>query len=241
MPIKPGLSTLFTGLVLACTILTGPGRAQTAVDLQIVLAVDTSGSVDGHEFALQLSGIAAALRDATVLAAIRSGPNARIAVSVVLWSDPSLPQFSTPWRLLTDAASAADFARRIEQLPRVRSGGTGIGKAIQFCADLFRDNGLSSRRRVIDLSGDGAEPALQEWSVSPRQARDYAVSNGITINGLAILTDDPELDSYYRDQVIGGPDAFLLAVESLDDFAAAMRRKLVREIEYRPTVSQLAN
>lgn len=240
-PLLAGLfAGLLAGLLLAGTILPGPARAETAVDLQLVLAVDTSGSVDAREYALQLSGIAAALRDEEVLAAIRSGPNARIAASVALWSDASLPKSATPWHLLSDAGSVARFARRVETLPRIRSGGTGIGSAIRFCVGLFRDNGLTSHRRVIDLSGDGAETAWRDWGISPAQARAYATSRGVTINGLAILTDEPALDAYYRREVAGGPGAFVMAVESLADFAAAMRRKLIREITYRPELSRLA-
>ena len=215
------------------------GRAQTPVDLQLVLAVDTSGSVDAREFKLQLSGIATALRDEEVVAAIQSGPNARIAVAVALWSDASHPKFATAWYVLSDHKSVASLAQYIPTLPRRRSGTTGIGKAIQFCVDLFDGSGLSSLRRVIDLSGDGAETAMREWSVSPSQARAYALEHGVTINGLAILTDDPQLEAYYRSEVVGGPGSFVLAVESLEDFASAMRRKLVREIQYRPEMSRL--
>ena len=246
MPVKffrrlPLANLVLANLVLAGAVLAAGARAETAVDLQLVLAVDTSGSVDEREYALQLAGIAAALRDETVLAAIQSGPNKRIAASVALWSDPSLPKSATPWHILSDAESVAGFARRVQGLARIRSGGTGIGSAIRFCVDLFQGNGLASPRRVIDLSGDGAETAWREWGISPAQARTYALSRGVTINGLAILTDEPALDAYYRREVVGGPGAFVMAVDSLKDFAAAMRRKLIREITYRPQLSRLAD
>lgn len=233
------LAALIASLALFGPASITQGQAQTPVDLQLVLAVDTSGSVDAREYKLQLSGIATALRDEEVMAAIRSGPNARIAVAVALWSDASHPKFATAWYVLSDRESVATLARHIQTLPRRRSGTTGIGKAIQFCVDLFEGSGLSSVRRVIDLSGDGAETAMREWSVSPRQARAYALDHDVTINGLAILTDDPLLDVYYRSEVVGGPGAFVLAVETLEDFASAMRRKLVREIQYQPKVSRL--
>ena len=225
--------------LLAATALLLPANASNSVDLQLVLAVDSSSSVDGHEYKLQLSGIATALRDPEVLAAIQSGPVGRIAVALVRWSGPSERKIATPWHILHDAGSVARFADMVETLPRRLGGGTGIGKAVTFSVDLFERNGLQSQRRVIDLSGDGAETAWREWSVSPQQARAYALARGVTINGLAIMTDDPGLDRYYRAEVIAGPDAFVMSVESLADFPATMRLKLLREIEHRPQVSRL--
>lgn len=222
---------ILTSLGLAST---GAARADTRVDLQLILAVDVSGSVDGHDYGLQISGISSALQDAVVLAAIQSGPNARIAVSLVLWSDPSKPKYATPWHVLSDRKSVSVFANLVENLPRRGSGGTGIGKALQFCIAHFEHNGMQGGRRVIDLSGDGAETAFGDWSVLPRVSRRSAADRNITINALAIMTDDRTLDTYYRNEVIVGSDAFVITVETLGDFTDAMRRKLLREISNRP-------
>jgi hypothetical protein len=218
-----------------------PAGAQVDVDLQIVFAIDASASVDRDEFALQMSGIAAAFRDEAVIAAIGSGPRRRIAVRAMIWAESGWPKDATPWHVLDGTESADAFARLIESYPRRIEGGTGIGSAILHAVRLFDGDALTSRRRVIDLSGDGRETTFRDWKVSPAQARNVAVSRGITVNGLAILTDEPDLDVYYRDEVIGGFGAFVITAGSIDDFASAMRKKLRREIEYEPTVSGVSN
>lgn len=231
---------LFT-IVVTCA-LGAPSRAPAAndaLDLELVLAVDASGSVNDDEFRLQMSGIATAFRDPAVLAAIREGPAGRIAVTVALWSESNLPKAALAWHVVGDAASAERFARQVEGFPRrVAAGGTGIGKGVMYALDLLRNNGLGADRQVIDVSGDGVETGFRDYTVPISQARQAADILGVTINGLAILTDDPDLESYYRAQVITGPGAFALSVDRYEDFAAAMRIKLVREIENRPIVSQ---
>ena len=240
-PAFAGSLAALLAALLAEAFLLSPALADEpgSVDLQLILAVDSSSSVDGHEYKLQLAGIATALRDPEVLSAIQSGPVGQIAVCLVRWSGPTERKIATPWHILHDANSVAAFAALVEALPRRLGGGTGIGKAVTFAVDLFDKNGLESPRRVIDLSGDGAETAWREWSVSPQQARAYALARGVTINGLAIMTDDPTLDRYYRAEVIAGPEAFVMSVESLADFPAVMRLKLLREIEHRPQVSRV--
>lgn len=219
--------------------LAAAARAATEVDLELVLAVDASGSVDDGEFALQLGGIAAALRDPEVLAAIRSGPTGRIAVTLAVWAEANRPKGALPWRIVSDASSLAAFAREVETAGRmIPAGGTGIGKAIWFSVGLIERNGIEAPRRVIDISGDGRETAFREWSVPVGQARQIARSRAVTVNGLAILNEEPDLEAYYRAQVIVGAGAFTLAARTYEDFAAAMRRKLIREIEYQPEVSQ---
>ncbi len=235
---------LFTIIGLALTIcLAGvaAARAETEVDLELVLAVDGSGSVDGREFALQMAGIAAAFRDPEVVAAIASGPRGRIAVTLAVWAEANRPKDSLPWEVIADAASAARFADLVETHPRrIPAGGTGIGKAIWYSIGLIERNGIEAPRRVIDLSGDGRETAFREWSVPVRQARNIASARAVTINGLPILNEEPELEDYYRKNVITGAGAFTEVAQSYEDFAQAMRRKLIREIEYRPEVSRLA-
>lgn len=213
--------------------------AQTEVDLQLVLAVDASGSVDQSEFALQMSGIAAAFRDPEVLTAIVAGPLGRIGVTVAFWAESAYPKDAMPWVLIGDASSAEGFARRVEGYPRtIPGGGTGIGRGVIYCVDLIEANGMTSPRRVIDVSGDGKETPFRYFSVPPAQARAYALARGVSINGLAILSDEPDLDSYYRRDVVGGSGAFTMAANDFEDFAEAMRRKLIREIRSRPLVSQ---
>lgn len=224
----------FSILISLGLVAPGAARADTSVDLQLILAVDVSGCVDGHDYKLQISGISSALQDASILAAIQSGPSARVAISLVLWSDPSRPKYATPWHVLSDRKTVSDFANLVENLPRRGSGGTGIGKALQFCIAHFENNGMHGGRRVIDLSGDGAETAFGDWSVLPRESRRSAADRNITINGLAIMTDDRTLDTYYRNEVIVGSDAFVITVETLGDFTDAMRRKLLREIATHP-------
>ena len=228
------------GIVFA--VLAGAvARAQTPVDLELILAVDASGSVDPREYALQMSGIAAAFRDDEVIAAIQSGPLARIGVAVVIWSESRRPKDLIPWQVVSDRASAATFAHTVETHPRnIPDGGTGIGRAVLYAISQFDRNALTSERQVIDVSGDGRETTFREFSVPPAQARSRAISRGITVNGLAILTDDSELTEYYRREVVGGTDAFAMSAASYDDFAVAMRRKLIREIDYRPIISRLS-
>lgn len=210
------------------------------VDLELVLAVDTSGSVDDDEYALQVSGIARAFRDPEVVAAIAAGPLGRIAVTVSFWAESQLPKQSLAWLIIADAADADAFAARLESLPRAAPvGGTGIGRGVIYSVRLMQDNGLNGLRRVIDVSGDGRETPFRYFSVPPEQARAYAAANGVTVNGLAILADEPDLERYYRDSVIVGPGAFTLAADDFAAFAEAMRRKLIREIRYRPSLSRL--
>jgi hypothetical protein len=215
--------------------------AQSEADLELVLAVDVSGSVDETEYSLQITGIAAAFRDPEVLEAIATGSVGRIAVSVVFWAESAYPKHSMPWTLIGDATGAEAFAQRLESRPRsIPGGGTGIGRGVMYAVDLIESDAILSPRRVVDVSGDGRETPHRYRSVPPRQARAYALARGVTINGLAILTDEPDLESYYREEVIGGGEAFAMAANGFEDFAEAMRLKLIREIEYRPRVSSLA-
>jgi hypothetical protein len=216
-----------------------PANAQTKVDLQLVLAVDASGSVDEAEYALQMSGIAAAFRDPQVLAAIAKGYHGRIAVALVTWAESAEPKDASPWHVVADPAGAERFARLAERFPRRVIGGTGIGRALFFSMRLIEASGFKSTRRVVDLSGDGTETPTRYFSVDAPQAKARARASGITINGLAILTDEPELEAYYRNRVISGPGAFAMAAASYGAIAEALRRKLIREIEYRPDVSRL--
>ena len=230
--------------VVASLIVSGPpvftpAVAAPAVDAEIVLAVDASYSIDEREYALQLAGIAAAVRDPDVLSAIRTGPAGRIAITLATWAEPRWPKDAAPWHLIQDRAGAERFARRVEAHRRRVNGGTGIGHAVMFCIRLFKDNGFAGSRRIIDVSGDGRETAPRDWNVTPSQARAAAIARGITVNGLVLLSEDPDLAAYYAAHVIGGDGAFVMTASTIEDFAAVFRRKLIREIEDRQVVSRL--
>ena len=216
-----------------------PVRAATQVDLELVLAVDASGSISDQEFALQMTGIAAAFRDAEVLEAIRSGPTASIGVSVAIWAESEGYKDATPWHVLDGPAAAETFARLVEAFPRRIEGSTGIGRGVLYSVRLIEYNDLTSPRQVIDVSGDGRETTFRYHSVPPSQARHAATAQGITVNGLAILSEEPDLAAYYRSEVIGGFGAFVMVAETIDDFGRAIREKLLREIEYRPVIGRL--
>ncbi|MDQ2102619.1 DUF1194 domain-containing protein [Azospirillum isscasi] len=214
--------------------------ADTPVDLELVLAVDVSGSVDAEEGRLQREGYVAALTDPKIQAAIRGGPYGRIAMTYVEWAGDGFQRVTVPWTLLGDRNSVESFASSIAESPYLTAQWTSISAAIDFSARLFDDNGFEGTRRVIDVSGDGVNNRGRpvQW------ARDEAVAAGITINGLPILNDRPnpwggaapvDLDGYYQDHVIGGPGAFLVPAISFDAFADAILSKLLLEISGLPS------
>lgn len=222
-------------LAMAC----GPASSQeTDVDLELVLAVDVSRSMDPTEQELQKDGYVAALQHPEVLAAIRAGLLGRIAVTYVEWAGPGAQTVVAPWTVIDGAASAAAFTARISAAQVSNMRATSISGAIAYSASLLDNSPFRGSRQVIDVSGDG--PNNSGFPVL--QARDEVVARGITINGLPIMIHADyfggysirELDIYYEDCVIGGPGAFLVTVESIDRIAEAIRRKLVLEIAGRP-------
>lgn len=218
--------------------------AQTTVDLQLVLAVDTSRSMDEDEQRLQRAGYVAALRDPQVIRAIGSGPLGRIAVTYVEWAGQGLQAVLVPWTLIDGAEAAARVADRLAAIPLQRMRRTSISDALTFSAAAFEESGFVAARRVIDISGDG--PNNSGFLVT--DARDAAVARGITINGLPIMLkpgsmsgffDVRDLDLYYEDCVIGGFGAFIVTVQHPAEFAGAIRRKLILEIAGPPAASPL--
>ncbi len=210
------------------------------VDLELVLAMDASGSISNAEYILQLEGTAAAFRDPAIQAAITSGPAGKIAVSVMLWSDAAFPKIKSGWFVLDSARSADTFSRLVEtfQLSEDRTvdiggGGTGIGAGVREAVDMLNTNTHQGLRRVIDVSGDGIETEFSfSKGIMVRDAKLIAQAEGITINGLPILSENfPALDEYYRDEVIAGPGAFVEKASGFEDFGRAIRRKLLREIQ----------
>ena len=221
-------------LVVSATLPPSACAGERQVDLQLVLAVDASGSIDARRFELQRRGYADAFADPRVLQAIRSGPLQSIAVTMFQWTGPSLQARILDWMVIEDAASAAAVAAvaaAITATPRqLFRGGTSISGALDYAARLFPDSGLAGEHRVIDVSGDGANNIGRLAA----DARDAAVAAGIVINGLPILALEPDLERYYRDNVIGGPGAFVVAVDSFDHFGAAILNKLISEIAAAP-------
>ena len=235
MRLTPALYAIrFAAALLLAFSVYPPAFAQTAVDLQLVLAVDASGSVDQRRFELQMQGYVAAFHDPRVLQAIQSGATQAIAVTMVQWTGPALQVQVLPWTLINDATTAHAFAAAIVATPRrLFSGGTSISGVIDYAVPLMLESPFKGTRRVIDISGDGSNNRGR----SAADARDDAVRAGIIINGLPILALEPGLDRYYSDNVIGGPGAFVIAAESYETFADAILKKLIREMatnEQRP-------
>ncbi len=223
------VSSLAAALLLAVF---GAARAETPaapaqVDLQLVLAVDASGSVNQTRFELQRQGYAAAFRNPQVQQAIAAGSRHAIAVAVVQWTGPSLHVLVVDWTRVSDAKSANALADAIEAAPRrLFGGGTSLSGAIDYAMTMLAASPWRGARRVIDISGDGSNNAGRPAAL----ARDAAIQAGIVINGLPITWIEPGLDLYYRDNVIGGPGAFVIAADSYDNFADAVLNKLVTEI-----------
>lgn len=215
---------------------TGTASAKT-VDIELVLAVDASGSVDDREYTLQLEGIAQGFRDATVRRAIRSGPTKSIAVNLLVWAEPQIPKDMTGWFVITSDAEAEHFAATVATFPRRQSGSTAIGEGIAAALRAIDGNDIEATRAVVDVSGDGRESVAREFTVLVGQARAMALSRGIMINGLAIQNEVSDLADYYRRNVQAGPDSFVMTARDYEDFAEAMRLKLLREIEYRPRLA----
>ena len=197
------------------------------VDLELVLAIDCSYSVDAREFELQKIGLAEAFRHPGVLAAIQAGALKAIGVTVVQWSGHGMQSVAVPWTTVADAASAARLAARIASMERTAGrGATSISSMIQFAISSLDGNPLQGLRRVIDISADGRNNT--GYGIAAAQA--LALIQGVTVNGLAILNEVPTLNLYFEQQVIAGPRAFVMEAADYDDYALAILRKLIREI-----------
>jgi len=224
----------FTALV-ASGLMIGALRAQSPdeVDLALVLAVDISNSMDPEEQDLQRDGFVAAFRSSLVQDAIKAGMLGRIAVVYMEWAGSRRQTVVVPWTIIDGPASAAGFADRLAQAPTQRAPRTSISGAIDLGVRLLAESQVEASRQVIDISGDGANNEGR----SVTQARNEALARGITINGLPIMLnrargywDVDKLDDYYRDCVIGGSGAFMVPVRDREQFAQAIKTKIVREI-----------
>ncbi len=231
----------FIALYLVLAVLATPAGGQdTAVDLELVIAVDVSFSMDQREQAIQRNGYVDALQSPSVLRAIRGGPLGRIAVTYVEWGGNAVQ--TVPWTVIDSAQSAARFARTLQRQPMRRLPFTSISDTIALARRLIGSNAFQARRRVIDISGDGPN----NYGAPAPVARDAAIREGITIDGLPVMLERPssaptipDIDAYYRHCVIGGNGAFLMRVTSLKGFGDAIRKKLVTEITG-PGLSELS-
>lgn len=212
----------------------GEAAAAATVDVELVLAVDISYSMDPDEQALQREGYAAALTSTEFINAVREGQHGKIVVTYVEWAGAGEQRVVAPWRVIEDRESAESFAREIADAPYRRAYRTSISGVLQFAAPLFATSGQRGLRRVIDVSGDGANNHGMPVTI----ARDDVLARGITINGLPIMLKRPSaasmdidhLDVYYEDCVIGGPSAFVIPIHDRTQFKEATRTKLVLEV-----------
>ncbi len=233
------VTTKLRGLAILAAVavplsLAGPAQA-VPVGLELSLIIDVSGSVDATEYGLQRGGYVQAFQNPAVQAAILGSVGGAIAVNFIQWSGAAQQQQSVGWTLIDSVASSNAFATAINGVARAFQGQTAPGSAINFAVPLFDNNGFEGARKVIDVSGDGA----QNDGVSTAGARNAAVALGFTINGIPI-GGDPSVNAFYATDVIGGPGAFSDPANSFGEFAAAIERKLVKEIVGVPEPATLA-
>lgn len=218
-------------------------RADDPVDVALVLAVDVSRSVDEDEARLQREGYRSALTDPRLVEAIRGGITGSVAIAYVEWAGLEYQRLVLPWTRIGSQDQAEIWATALAEAPRASLSWTSISRAIDFSSRVLAECPFEATRRVIDISGDG----VNNSGPPAEEARDRAVAEGITINGLPILNDRPNfgrrppipLDIYFRESVIGGPGAFMVAAEGFEDFGQAVRRKLIREIAGLPAEPDL--
>ena len=219
---------------LAAAAPASTARAATPVDLQLVLAVDVSRSIDEVEAVLQRRGYVEALTNDRIIDAILSGENRRIAVCYTEWAGTHYQVVVIDWAMIDSPSAARRFAEKLAEAPRQSQSWTAVGAALAHAGQRFDNSGFVSKRRVIDISGDGrtndGPPA--------ELVRDRLVQLGIVINGLPVMMNrtnfgrppDLTLDKYYEENVIGGPGSFMIVADNFDHFGRAVRTKLVREI-----------
>ena len=217
------------GFVALAALFVAPAARtqQMAVDVELVLGIDCSYSVTSDEFDLQMRGLAQAFESTAIQQAIEDSPRGVIAVIVVQWSDGSSQEVAVPWTLVYDANSARQLAQSIRSAPRLAAtGGTSISAMVELGVALFNTNQVIGDRRVIDISADGFNNTGPPMPL----LRLYAEKNQVTINGLAIINERPELESYFQHRVITGPGAFVITANDYAAYGDAIARKLLREI-----------
>jgi hypothetical protein len=222
----------------------GPGKRSAAaedkpsVDVELILAVDVSYSMDLDELAVQREGYAQAINSKEFLQALKTGPTGKIAVTYFEWAASNDQKIIIPWRVIDGPETADAVSHEIMKTPIRRASRTSISGAINFAVPLFDENPNHGLRRVIDVSGDGAN----NNGAPVTGARDAALAKGIVINGLPIMVKEPSystmdidnLDFYYEDCVIGGPGSFVVSIKDREKFKEAIRSKLLLEVASRP-------
>jgi hypothetical protein len=216
-------------LTAAALLFAAAAAPANAAGVALVLAVDVSESVSADRYLLQHEGIARAFESEPLIDAIMAVPGG-IEALVLEWSDPDKIAITVGWTRIASKNAATAFAASVRATTRSSNGLTAIGSAMLAAAAAFDHMPEPAGHRVIDISGDG----MANFGEPPATARDLLVRKGITINGLAILTEEPWLDDYYRHNVIGGPSSFVLVAKDMSSFADAIQRKLIQEVAALP-------
>jgi hypothetical protein len=236
--IRTLLALIVFAAILAAILVPAAASAAEDVDLLLVLAVDVSRSIDANKFQLQREGYAAAVADPHVLEAIGTGRTGRIGLTFVEWSGVGAQKVVIDWTTIGNADSAKGFGDRLLEAPRSFADRTSISGAIEFAMGQLDKAPYEAARRTIDVSGDGTNNAGRDVAM----LRDEAVAKGITINGLVILSDNPMswnpdhtnppggLANYYRNNVVGGPSAFVMVAENFNSFGQAIIKKMIAEV-----------
>ncbi len=239
---RRALGIAIAAVAAAPVLVTTAARAAEEVDLLLVLSSDVSRSIDAPKFKLQRDGYAAAIMNPRVIQAIRSGAVGKIAVSFVEWSGVGAQKVVIDWTIIHDEASAKDFSAQVIEAPRAFADRTSISGGIDFAMAQLARAPFRANRHTIDMSGDGTNNAGRDVT----DARDEALAQGVTINGLVILSERPMswnadhtnppggLDNYYRNNVTGGPGSFVMVAENFESFGQAILNKLIAEIASRP-------
>ena len=224
--------------VLAAIMFVGPAVAAEQVDLLLVLASDVSRSVDAAKFKLQRDGYVAAISSPRVIEAIKSGPHGRIAICFIEWSGVGAQKVVIDWTVIDGAKAAQDFASQLDEAQRSFADRTSISGGIDFAMAQLEHAPFQAARRTIDVSGDGTNNSGRDVTA----ARDEALAQNVTINGLVILSEQPlswnadhtnppgGLEAYYRNNVTGGPNSFVMVAENFNTFGQAILNKLVAEV-----------
>ena len=224
--------------VLAAVMFVGPAVAAEQVDLLLVLASDVSRSVDAAKFKLQRDGYVAAISNPRVIEAIKSGPHGRIAICFIEWSGVGAQRVVIDWTVIDGVKAAQDFASQLDEAQRSFADRTSISGGIDFAMAQLEHAPFQAARRTIDVSGDGTNNSGRDVTA----ARDEALAQNVTINGLVILSEQPlswnadhtnppgGLEAYYRNNVTGGPNSFVMVAENFNTFGQAILNKLVAEV-----------
>jgi hypothetical protein len=233
-------SALLISLILKDHSAKASPTRDAQVDVALVLAIDTSDSVSAEELELQLGGTAAAITDPDVVAAMLSGPRKSGAITFVIWGDSRRPSETGPWHIIRSEADAVRFAARLARVDRRIGGSTGVAQALLTSLSTFRNMPFNTRRMIIDISGDGREsPQMPKQRSAPLldDVRALAVSQGVTVNGLAVVDDDKELRHWYLRNVTAGAGSFVMEARDFTDFRRVLRLKLIREFSDEPVVA----